>query len=69
MSKVTGNDPKGTLYCSFCGKSPHEVRKLIAGPTVFGSIWMRISAPILLHDFNSPSQCVGSRSRTAASAY
>jgi ATP-dependent Clp protease ATP-binding subunit ClpX len=25
----------GTLYCSFCGKSQHEVRKLIAGPTVF----------------------------------
>jgi ATP-dependent Clp protease ATP-binding subunit ClpX len=23
------------LYCSFCGKSQHEVRKLIAGPTVF----------------------------------
>lgn len=28
-------DPKSTLYCSFCGKSQHEVRKLIAGPTVF----------------------------------
>src|ERR671939_539138 len=26
---------KNTLYCSFCGKSQHEVRKLIAGPTVF----------------------------------
>ena len=26
---------KDTLYCSFCGKSQHEVRKLIAGPTVF----------------------------------
>ena len=26
---------KGTLFCSFCGKSQHEVRKLIAGPTVF----------------------------------
>ena len=24
-----------TLYCTFCGKSQHEVRKLIAGPTVF----------------------------------
>jgi ATP-dependent Clp protease ATP-binding subunit ClpX len=23
------------LYCSFCGKSQHEVRKLIAGPSVF----------------------------------
>jgi len=35
MSKVTGADSKNTLYCSFCGKSQHEVRKLIAGPTVF----------------------------------
>ena len=26
---------KNTLYCSFCGKSQHEVKKLIAGPTVF----------------------------------
>ncbi|MBX9618859.1 ATP-dependent Clp protease ATP-binding subunit ClpX [Candidatus Raskinella chloraquaticus] len=34
MSKATG-DSKNTLYCSFCGKSQHEVRKLIAGPTVF----------------------------------
>ena len=37
MSKVsnTSGDSKNTLYCSFCGKSQHEVRKLIAGPTVF----------------------------------
>jgi len=35
MSKVSGTDGKNTLYCSFCGKSQHEVRKLIAGPTVF----------------------------------
>ncbi|MDA8654715.1 ATP-dependent Clp protease ATP-binding subunit ClpX [Alphaproteobacteria bacterium] len=36
MSKVGGSsDSKSTLYCSFCGKSQHEVRKLIAGPTVF----------------------------------
>ncbi len=33
MSK--SSDSKNTLYCSFCGKSQHEVRKLIAGPTVF----------------------------------
>ncbi|MFN4058976.1 MAG: ATP-dependent Clp protease ATP-binding subunit ClpX [Roseinatronobacter sp.] len=31
----TEKDSKNTLYCSFCGKSQHEVRKLIAGPTVF----------------------------------
>ncbi|TYO89435.1 ATP-dependent Clp protease ATP-binding subunit ClpX [Oceanicella actignis] len=35
MTKTTGQDSKNTLYCSFCGKSQHEVRKLIAGPTVF----------------------------------
>ncbi|MAW97670.1 MAG: ATP-dependent Clp protease ATP-binding subunit ClpX [Alphaproteobacteria bacterium] len=29
------NNSKNTLFCSFCGKSQHEVRKLIAGPTVF----------------------------------
>ena len=33
MSKSPNS--KNTLYCSFCGKSQHEVRKLIAGPTVF----------------------------------
>ena len=35
MTKSTNGDSKNTLYCSFCGKSQHEVRKLIAGPTVF----------------------------------
>ncbi|MBP2226887.1 ATP-dependent Clp protease ATP-binding subunit ClpX [Azospirillum agricola] len=35
MSKSSSGDSKNTLYCSFCGKSQHEVRKLIAGPTVF----------------------------------
>ena len=29
------NDSDRLLYCSFCGKSQHEVRKLIAGPSVF----------------------------------
>ena len=33
MSK--GGDAKNTLHCSFCGKSQHEIRKLIAGPEVF----------------------------------
>ncbi|WP_071797131.1 ATP-dependent Clp protease ATP-binding subunit ClpX [Natronohydrobacter thiooxidans] len=32
---TSDSDSKNTLYCSFCGKSQHEVRKLIAGPTVF----------------------------------
>ncbi len=35
MKNSSGSDSKNTLYCSFCGKSQHEVRKLIAGPTVF----------------------------------
>ena len=35
MSKIGGSDSKNPLYCSFCGKSQNEVRKLIAGPTVF----------------------------------
>jgi ATP-dependent Clp protease ATP-binding subunit ClpX len=35
MTKSSSSDSKNTLYCSFCGKSQHEVRKLIAGPTVF----------------------------------
>ena len=33
--KNMSTNNKNILYCSFCGKSQHEVRKLIAGPTVF----------------------------------
>lgn len=35
MSKNTTDDPRASLYCSFCGKSQQEVRKLIAGPSVY----------------------------------
>ncbi len=35
MTGGKSSDTKNTLYCSFCGKSQHEVRKVIAGPTVF----------------------------------
>jgi ATP-dependent Clp protease ATP-binding subunit ClpX len=35
MSKINGGETKNTIHCTFCGKSAHEVRKLIAGPTVF----------------------------------
>lgn len=35
MTKLKSDDPREPLYCSFCGKSQHEVRKLIAGPSVF----------------------------------
>src|SRR6188472_4698225 len=34
-SEMSGGETKNTLYCTFCGKNQHEVRKLIAGPTVF----------------------------------
>jgi ATP-dependent Clp protease ATP-binding subunit ClpX len=35
MNKIGSGESKELLLCSFCGKSQHEVRKLIAGPTVF----------------------------------
>jgi len=35
MAEKKGNSGEKTLYCSFCGKSQHEVKKLIAGPSVF----------------------------------
>ncbi len=35
MTKSKDEDTRSPLYCSFCGKSQHEVRKLIAGPSVF----------------------------------
>lgn len=35
MTKKDSSDSKSSLYCSFCGKGQHEVKKLIAGPTVF----------------------------------
>src|SRR3982075_3443582 len=35
MNKAGGSDSKNTLHCTLCGKSQHEVRKLIAGTTVF----------------------------------
>jgi len=35
MNKTTGGSNTGTLYCSFCGKSQREVKKLIAGPSVY----------------------------------
>jgi hypothetical protein len=35
MAEKKGTSSEKTLYCSFCGKSQHEVKKLIAGPSVF----------------------------------
>jgi ATP-dependent Clp protease ATP-binding subunit ClpX len=54
MSKSTG-DSKNTLYCSFCGKSQHEVRKLIAGPTVFiCDECVELCTDIIQEESNSP---------------
>src|SRR5947209_20000803 len=35
MNKVSSGESKTPLHCTFCGKSQHEVRKLISSPTVF----------------------------------
>ena len=35
MADKKGTSSEKNLYCSFCGKSQHEVKKLIAGPSVF----------------------------------
>lgn len=35
MADKKGSSSEKLLYCSFCGKSQHEVKKLIAGPSVF----------------------------------
>ena len=35
MAEKKGSSSEKTLHCSFCGKSQHEVKKLIAGPSVF----------------------------------
>src|SRR5258708_19350871 len=55
MSKVGTSDSKNTLYCSFCGKSQHEVRKLIAGPTVFiCDEYVQLSMAIIPEAVKSP---------------
>jgi ATP-dependent Clp protease ATP-binding subunit ClpX len=55
MKKAGGRDSKNTLYCSFCGKSEHELRKLIAGPTVhICNECVELSMDILGEDNKSP---------------
>src|ERR1700709_2529215 len=54
MTKLSGGDSKSTLYCSFCGKSQHEVRKLIAGPTVFiCAEWLELCNDIIREETKS----------------
>ncbi len=60
MSKITEN--KGTLYCSFCGKSQHEVRKLIAGPTVFICDECVELCMDIIHEENSKASVAKSKS-------
>ena len=58
-----------TLYCSFCGKSQHEIRKLIAGPSVFiCDECVEISMEILLVERNQARDC-GMRRARAQAAY
>ena len=67
-------EPDNTLYCSFCGKSQHEVRKLIAGPTVFicdecvGLCDDIIENEDILHLFAADDE-TGDRSHPAALAH
>ena len=35
MAEKKGSSNEKNLYCSFCGKSQHEVKKLVSGPSVF----------------------------------
>ena len=51
MSKIGGSDAKNPLYCSFCGKSQHEMRKLIAGPRKTGARGLRSIMEAILLDF------------------
>jgi hypothetical protein len=58
MTKVGSGETKNTLYCLFCGKSQHEVRKLIAGPTVFiCDAFLPQKSRIVLHDFGLGRRC------------
>ena len=62
MSKIGGSDSKNPLYCSFCGKSQHEVRKLIAGPTVFiCDECVELCMDIIDDLFSSPARLLASR--------
>ncbi len=55
----------GTLYCSFCGKSQHEVKKLIAGPTVFVcDECVRLCMDIIREEEASPGTAATGAGRT-----
>jgi ATP-dependent Clp protease ATP-binding subunit ClpX len=56
VSKIGDKDSKNTLHCSFCGKSHHEVRKLIAGPTVYVCDECIELCKDIIHEENKSSQ-------------
>ena len=50
---------RSTLYCSFCGKSQHEVRKLIAGPNVFICKCVELCADIIKEEDRKNRKAAG----------
>ena len=66
-SSDDNNGKNSTLYCSFCGKSQHEVRKLIAGPTVFiCDECVGLCMDIIREEQREPSSKVGERTGVPA---
>ena len=57
------------LYCSFCGKSQHEVRKLISGENVFKIIWPESGFLEGKHDENDASLVVKFENGTFSSLF
>jgi ATP-dependent Clp protease ATP-binding subunit ClpX len=55
MSKVASGDSKNSLHCSFCGKSQQEVRKLVAGPSVFICDECVVLCKDIIHEGNESS--------------
>ena len=63
MTKSNGGDAKSTLYCSFCGKSQHEVRKLIAGSEPYSSAMNALSCAWISFAKKTRTSLVKSRRR------
>ena len=60
----SGEDGGKILYCSFCGKSQNDVRKLIAGPSVFicdECVWRTLGGPLWLHHAHAGSHDYAAR--------
>jgi len=60
MAEKKGSSGEKTLYCSFCGKSQHEVKKLIAGPSVFVcDECIELCNEIIRDELPAPTETVG----------